>query len=825
MKQKTLLTLLKQNIVFWVIIPNLVVAIFFSIWFSRDQVQRFYNKGNMMGNATHQFALEYFKEKIALLRSFSTTTDRNKKTNLASELPTLFVQHPHFKKLVWLSPEKLIKATYPTGTTEIEFPLLLKEMLPNQLILSQTLISSESAELITYIGFELPNREVIVGELNLHFLNTQIRAFLPHNNHVMITDKYGNIIVDSDQRLSEQSTSLQQGSVVKVHQVVSEVEGFYIANGIFYFGETIHLPDTDWRIIVSQPVSNIFYPIIITVLILICLLLIASYLMMIRFPNAIAQDLVLPLNRFTTTISEAAEGNISKPSSNDNAFVELTIIETEFEKMAQTILSREQKYKSLFENVPEGIYHTTIDGQFLNVNHTLVRLLGFHDQEELLRAYNNIENDVYVNMEIRDRLIRKIKQQKKIEGFETKLRNRIGEEIEVSLNMNGVFDTNNQLIYLEGSVTDITVRKQAELDLLKQQEDLKAMVQKKTDKLFDIVEELKKRNREMDLFTHMSDMLQACKSEAESFEIVSSICLKMFPRASGFIGILTKSTQFIEIIADFGRQTWKERLMDQKDCWALRKGDKHVILDTKNEPTCAHFHGEVTSSICMPIVADYKLIGVIHLCQDIREKTTTTRMKTISNISDQLKRITEFYGLCLSNIRLKEKLHHQSIVDPLTGLFNRRHMSLILKREFDRAIRNQTSVGLILMDVDHFKKFNKTFGHDAGDKVLSTLGASLREQTRSEDIACRYGGEELILILPDCTPQNTYQKAEEIRTLIEALEIENYRDQLKVTVSIGIASFPINGSIMEDVIKAAETALYTAKAMGRNKVIPKPSKL
>ena len=121
-------------------------------------------------------------------------------------------------------------------------------------------------------------------------------------------------------------------------------------------------------------------------------------------------------------------------------------------------------------------------------------------------------------------------------------------------------------------------------------------------------------------------------------------------------------------------------------------------------------------------------------------------------------------ALSLSNLNLRETLQHQSIRDPLTGLFNRRYMDETLERERQRAARSDTSLGVIMLDIDHFKKFNDMFGHEAGDTVLEELGVLLKNHVRGSDIACRYGGEEFVLILPESPLEIVIERAELIRS-------------------------------------------------------------
>jgi diguanylate cyclase (GGDEF)-like protein len=182
--------------------------------------------------------------------------------------------------------------------------------------------------------------------------------------------------------------------------------------------------------------------------------------------------------------------------------------------------------------------------------------------------------------------------------------------------------------------------------------------------------------------------------------------------------------------------------------------------------------------------------------------------------------VAEQFALALANLRLRETLRGQSIRDPLTGLFNRRYMEETLDRELSRAARERRPLSVILLDIDRFKHFNDTFGHEAGDTVLASLGALLRGASRAGDVACRYGGEEFVLILPAASLADAQRRAEEIREAIRGLRVtHNGRPLEAVRCSMGVAAFPEHGEVGGALLRAADAALYRAKREGRDQVI------
>ena len=181
--------------------------------------------------------------------------------------------------------------------------------------------------------------------------------------------------------------------------------------------------------------------------------------------------------------------------------------------------------------------------------------------------------------------------------------------------------------------------------------------------------------------------------------------------------------------------------------------------------------------------------------------------------------VAEGMALALANIKLREILRDQAIRDPLTGLFNRRYMIETFERELARAQRHGDSLGVIMMDLDKFKNFNDTFGHDMGDRLLTAFGDFIRDIIRKEDVACRWGGEEFVLILPGASLNAGLARAEEIRSRAKELQIPTGTPHRPVTLSLGVAVYPEHGSTTDELLKAADTALYRAKRGGRNRVM------
>jgi diguanylate cyclase (GGDEF)-like protein len=213
-----------------------------------------------------------------------------------------------------------------------------------------------------------------------------------------------------------------------------------------------------------------------------------------------------------------------------------------------------------------------------------------------------------------------------------------------------------------------------------------------------------------------------------------------------------------------------------------------------------------------------EVLGMLHL--RVNQASIKQGLKYFNDSEQQMiLNLVDQVGMAIANLRLHEKLRNLSIRDTLTGLFNRRFMEESLEREILRARRNSSSVGIIMCDLDNFKDFNDTFGHEAGDVLLRELGKFLQSNIRASDIACRLGGEEFVLILPDTLLKMAYQRAEYLREGVKHMHIQHGTQSLgPITLSLGVAMFPDHGRTAGEVLKVADTALYRAKHEGRDRV-------
>lgn len=217
-------------------------------------------------------------------------------------------------------------------------------------------------------------------------------------------------------------------------------------------------------------------------------------------------------------------------------------------------------------------------------------------------------------------------------------------------------------------------------------------------------------------------------------------------------------------------------------------------------------------SLVCPLLAGVDLFGAIYL--EIPAGVDENAAKRMSYMT---KAFGDEISVTFANSRLRAQLSQQATRDPLTGLFNRRYMEEALAREIKRAARQGASLSLLMIDLDHFKQLNDQFGHDCGDAVLKGLGETILLHSREDDIACRYGGEEIVLVLPNTPVEGAVAKAQQLRSKIRKL-IALTKQRRAITASIGVAGYPQDGMNAEALLKSADLAMYAAKQMGRDRV-------
>jgi len=337
-------------------------------------------------------------------------------------------------------------------------------------------------------------------------------------------------------------------------------------------------------------------------------------------------------------------------------------------------------------------------------------------------------------------------------------------------------------------------------------------------RLRESLSQLREYAGEIEAVNELTKLLQSCLTLEEARQQTSRMLQKFYP--AGAVLLLNSSRNLLEVAFSWGESSSAHGPFPPESCWGLRKGEVHVAGPHCNNPICSHCETSPDiCHVCIPMVAQGTPLGALSIddrsfCDGNPKAAGRTRkLKLATTLAEQI-------SLAFANLGLRETLKYQSVRDPLTGLFNRRYMEEGLERELRRAARKSTPVAVMMIDIDDFKRFNDAYGHEAGDLVLREFGMLLRLQVRGGDLACRYGGEEFLLIMGETDLESACKRGETLRQRIAALPIRYHGHTLRaITVSIGIAMFPAHGSSPEQLVSAADTALYRAKREGRDQVL------
>ncbi|PRX38355.1 diguanylate cyclase (GGDEF) domain-containing protein [Meinhardsimonia xiamenensis] len=330
-----------------------------------------------------------------------------------------------------------------------------------------------------------------------------------------------------------------------------------------------------------------------------------------------------------------------------------------------------------------------------------------------------------------------------------------------------------------------------------------------------IMAEQVKLAREVQLLSDLNEWLQSASTLDELFGMISRFMGHIMPLSEGAIYVYSNSRDVLDGGVGWNGMEVEDHIRPDS-CWALRRGRTFVHGTTEVSFSCAHVEPhDGRPYFCFPILAHGETVGLMHLRAAPEETAAEFRE------SRKLAQIcAEQISMAIANVRLRDQLQEQSVRDPLTGLYNRRHMMDRLRALTERARNGGEPVALLAIDVDHFKKFNDNHGHDAGDMVLRAVATVLDQSVSGEEIACRPGGEEFALVLPGVGGEAALARAEALRAAVEAIEVR-YGDRMlpRITISVGVAEFPRDAAMVQELILASDRALYAAKAQGRNRVV------
>lgn len=459
---------------------------------------------------------------------------------------------------------------------------------------------------------------------------------------------------------------------------------------------------------------------------------------------------------------------------------------------------------NITEAMAEGLTLEDADGRLTLVNPTLLKLLDYEADELLGQPWSRI-----VAPASRELVAQQTAQRAggASSSYEARLLAKDGYEIPMLISAMPI-QRGGQYAGTVAVLVNIAERLRAENAL-----------QRANEYLSQSLAELQQRARERQLISELNDQLQVCITVDEAQAHIAQMLPRLFAAGAGGLYLIEAGGRAHLSVTWGESQPWAAAF-PADECWGLRRGRAYVASAGQPERICRHWppldEAAGAAALCLPLVAQGEALGLLCLPLPAAEAAGADPgplQRLAQTVADSL-------ALALANLQLRDTLRQQSIRDPLTGMFNRRYMEESLERELRRSARRGYPVGIIMLDIDHFKNFNDTFGHAAGDLLLRTVGDFLSVHIRAGDVACRYGGEEFVLILPEATLEITSQRAEHLREEIRHLNPEYRAQRLgPVTASAGVAAYPANGQTAERLLRAVDEALYQAKRQGRDRVV------
>lgn len=309
------------------------------------------------------------------------------------------------------------------------------------------------------------------------------------------------------------------------------------------------------------------------------------------------------------------------------------------------------------------------------------------------------------------------------------------------------------------------------------------------------------------LVDSMLKLLPTAKTTDEAFRIVASYLARLFPGTSGTLFMQKKGASGLHGLRSWGQVAAGSARISADDCWAMRHNELHWVDNPDVDLCCGHHPSG--RAACTPLIVRGQTIGVLTVAWD----GNAPERALLESLADPL---AQTLAQTMTHLTLRE----QATRDALTGLLNRQALDAEFQRVIQRAQEDSEPASVLMIDIDHFKAFNDRFGHDAGDLVLKSVASRIHQSVRSRDLAFRFGGEEIMVLLPSCGTEEAIISAQRMQKGLAEMTLVNRGERLPpVTISVGVATYPNDAATPEDLFQVADAGVYAAKAAGRNLVI------
>jgi diguanylate cyclase (GGDEF)-like protein/PAS domain S-box-containing protein len=450
---------------------------------------------------------------------------------------------------------------------------------------------------------------------------------------------------------------------------------------------------------------------------------------------------------------------------------------------------------SLLDQVADAIIATDLDFRICSWNAAAERIYGWSASEALGQPLLDLVEPRFVSENVEE--ILQILFSTGSWSGESEQRRRDGSWMPVQSVTTLLRNHDGKPSGTVGVCRDISERKHSE-----------RLLQKVNQRLEQAIIEAHHRTRELTQINQIYDLLQVCQNRSETAEVISLGMAELFPQHSGYLAVRQPGSHVLKLLSYWGTSQAPFTTLASEQCWALRRGRLHSVSPQQEGPRCQHSAAiPAAYHYCLPLVVQGESFGVLSLSGAVEP-----RSELLISVGDTIK-------LALANIDLREALREQATHDALTGLFNRRYLEATLPRELQRINREEGQLCVAMIDIDHFKRFNDRYGHAAGDALLREIAWVFHDGIRKSDIACRYGGEEFMIVLPGSPPNETVTRLEQICAKVRTLQIDFMGKQIgPVSISVGVAAH--NGETnWVELIRAADEALYSAKNAGRDRIV------